>query len=426
VSDQRPGWWPGGWKWPPNLTVFVPVAVVVVVVASFLWLDGGGDGDVASTGTTTGGHTTEATEPRPPTSELIRLPVDVAPDTKLRDGDTVTVSGSGFLAGETVFVALCATPEPGGALDAARCDDSTENRTGADGSGAFETTFDVASTITTGDGEVDCRRARGVCAIGVRSDGDRARTGWATLAFDESVLPPPEARITVEPSTGLVDGMTVTVTGRFFARNDDIELRQCPPDDTGLCWSVDGGGVTTDDDGAFEVGVPVWRLLDGDAGQPVDCAAIARACQLQGIGVHSGGQPPAAPLEFDPDGPLPAVPMVTLDPSGPITDGQEVLVSGAGFVPGQGVLVELCTLDESGLPDSCLISDVTGFEPVDVRADGTWSRPVTIPRNLGFDSGVDCRERAGACGVLADVVYFSNASIQHAPLTPAPAPLTFD
>jgi hypothetical protein len=376
---------------------------------------GGGDRAIAPT------STAPSVTPETPVQELIRLPVEVEPADELREGDTVVVRGTGFDA--FTFVRQCVTPPPQTRITEDYCDGSTESVALVDGTGAAEGPFEVRATIDTAEfGEVDCRPGRERCSIALVDAFDPEVLGWAPIDFVESVLPPPDARITVDPVAGLVDGQMVTVTGLHFEKNENVGVSLCPVGD-GLCWTV-SPELTADADGGFTVEVPVWRLLDNGPGQFVDCAAAAGTCVLSAAS-YSGSAAEPVPLTFDAAGPMPIIPQTTATPADDLVDGQEVTVSGTGFLPGHGLLLQLCAIADDGTAERCLIDDNTGFDFIDVADDGTWTATLTVVRVVEFDVPVDCGERPGRCGVVAEPTSFASSVIQHAPITPAPALLTF-
>jgi hypothetical protein len=104
--------------------------------------------------------------------------VTAAPTTGLVDGQVVEVSGTGFLPGVPVGVAVC----PAGVLDARRCSASEPWSTTADGRGRF--TLSVAAVrIVSGDGfatSVDCAVEACVLVLG---DPGGGRVVRVPLAF---------------------------------------------------------------------------------------------------------------------------------------------------------------------------------------------------------------------------------------------------
>ena len=86
--------------------------------------------------------------------------------------------------------------------------------------------------------------------------------------------------ITVTPSTGLVDGETVTVTGSGWAPGDTVyycEAVLVDPPSSNDCGTVIKN-VTADGAGNFSVPVVIERIITPFGRPPVDCAAPVQTC----------------------------------------------------------------------------------------------------------------------------------------------------
>jgi hypothetical protein len=127
--------------------------------------------------------------------------------------------------------------------------------------------------------------------------------------------PVDDATIVVEPSTGLVDRQTVTVTGEGFGAFMSFGAAQCDPSvgpdaGTDACDLSTARTTTTDGNGRVQLTMPVRRIITVQ-GREVDCAL--EPCTL-GAATLSGTTPieaTAVPISFDPN--VPPVPRLTIE-----------------------------------------------------------------------------------------------------------------
>jgi hypothetical protein len=106
------------------------------------------------------------------------------------------------------------------------------------------------------------------------------------------------------------------------------------------------------------------------------------------------------------------------------TDGAAVTVSGTGFLPGLGLLLEQCALGADG-DTSCLIAFGGDASDPNVRAgaDGSFQGSLVVHRQLDAGGGVDCSQ-PGACVVLVMPYSYGDDIVTHANVTPAGVPIT--
>ncbi|HEU5083197.1 MAG TPA: neocarzinostatin apoprotein domain-containing protein [Acidimicrobiales bacterium] len=203
--------------------------------------------------------------------------------------------------------------------------------------------------------------------------------------------------VKAEPSTGLVDGQEVTVTGTGFPPGVSVGVVMCTKEagrDHGA-RGVDACNIghfaqaETNSDGVAVATFSVRRLVVLD-GQEVDCASEAQRC-LIGMGMLSDYDTSGGVLvDFDPTVPLPDPPTATVEPSTGLVDGQEVTVSVTGLVPGTQVGATVCTTDggacfEAALPETV---DDTGAATFDTRV---WRVFGSAPPGVGAGgTNVDC------------------------------------
>ena len=202
-----------------------------------------------------------------PDTEVIVGSITVAPDHDLVDGQTVSVTGTGFPPDSDVTFSVCA---PDHVADGCQW---TPDFAPVDGAGNFRADVVVSAVVPSEAGEIDCRTTAEPCVL-VAADGSPSspRAARAPLHFDPDapLLPSPE--ITVEPSTNLPDVATVTVSGEHFAPRGGVSVMMCrtgsgfegcdPQADTFL--SPDGSG-------AFTIDLGVAARFESWEGEPVDC-----------------------------------------------------------------------------------------------------------------------------------------------------------
>jgi len=241
-----------------------------------------------------------------------------------------------------------------------------------------------ATTTTTGAGE------RGVPDPG--SFPRPVALGGPTDGKESIGLP-----VKAEPSTGLVDGQEVTVTGTGFPPGVSVGVVMCAKEagrDHGA-RGVDACNIghfaqtESTADGVAMATFSVRRLVVLD-GVEVDCASEPQRC-LIGMGMISDYDTSGGVLvDFDPTVPLPEPPTVTVEPSSGLADGQEVAVSVSGLVPGSSVGTMVC----SAVGEACLdtvsphAADATGAVSFTVRVWRVFGLPVWEPGRLARN--VDC------------------------------------
>jgi hypothetical protein len=232
--------------------------------------------------------------------------VTAAPATNLVDHQIIDVTGTGFdfglgfigtpipvrvdgeqaaLPADVIIgvgdLALDAVMCAGSGTDFDRCSYSTFQRMPVDADGNLAGVFQVDAVLHAYEGDFDCRDATVACELRVGLVGHPFKQAALALAFDpEGALAPPPA-LTASPTTDLVDGQTVTVTGTGLPINRPAMVIQCATDKPfpdGCSGGISGGLVTTD--GALQVDMAVRQVLDRGFGQVTDCATSPSACEL--------------------------------------------------------------------------------------------------------------------------------------------------
>lgn len=183
--------------------------------------------------------------------------------------------------------------------------------------------------------------------------------------------------VKAEPSTGLVDGQEVTVTGTGFPPGVSVGVVMCTKEagrDHGA-RGVDACNIghfaqaETNRDGVAVATFSVRRLVVLD-GVEVDCASEAQRC-LIGMGMMSDYDTSGGVLvDFDGTVSLPDPPTATVQPSTGLVDGQEVTVTVTGLVPDSPVGAVLCrTVDGTCIePPAHHSADAAGVASFPMRA----------------------------------------------------------
>lgn len=230
--------------------------------------------------------------------------------------------------------------------------------------------------------------------------------------------------ITVTPSTGLVSGQVVTVTGSGFTPSVQMILSDCVTETTlGYCGGPPPDSVFTDPSGNFTYQFKVARGTFDETVYPpvlVDCARAPGACSVFAyVGVSA--ERASAPISFDASVPPPSA-VVTVTPSRALNDEQTLQVSGSGFTPSSGVFVGQCA---PGFPADFLGSPCAfpgGSLPIDPQGNLLVSLRVTRLIQLPSHNFVDCSAAAGTCFVrvtsMSEPLQTVDTPLEFAPLPP--------
>lgn len=249
----------------------------------------------------------------------------------------------------------------------------------------------------------------------------RLVSGLAVLAL-AAALGAPAARaqdastaaIAVDPTTDLVDGQHVTVTGSGWDEYLVAVLFECSAD-LERCAGPFGfaGG---DDQGAFELEMMVRATFTDEDG-PVDCRT--EDCVIAaGVGIESAPQEATpedvadrvVPVTFDPSAPLLDPPSLAADPATGLVDDQQVTLTGERYVPEEALVLQ-CPAGFTDPDAECRFGDLA-----DIEGDGSLRSKERVRAVLDGQAGpVDCRQ--------ADCVFVVIGSDGR---TIASVPLAFD
>jgi hypothetical protein len=107
--------------------------------------------------------------------------------------------------------------------------------------------------------------------------------------------------VSVSPSTGLVDGQVVTVTGSGYTPNSSLGMVQCVAgaDSIDDCDGTTATSFSADATGGFRKPLTVRRVISHNVGQLTDCAEPG-SCVVASVYIHGFQGLATAPLHFAP------------------------------------------------------------------------------------------------------------------------------
>ncbi|MEP6626188.1 MAG: neocarzinostatin apoprotein domain-containing protein, partial [Acidimicrobiia bacterium] len=215
-----------------------------------------------------------------PNASLPQPVITVTPATGLVAGQTVTVAGTGFAAGDFLRISECTTSDP-------LCSNSS-SFAAADDTGAFSSTLIVRLRVSDGSGTTTHCLAV-ACIVRATSVSDAEYLADAPIAFDPNQPLPPVPTITVVPATGLLHDQSVTVAGTGFDPDVPIQLSECAATTGPFCGEY-LDGTQADTSGTFSLSVKVTRLVStyGPGGpNAVDC--VTASCSIDAVGFSNDG-----------------------------------------------------------------------------------------------------------------------------------------
>ncbi|MEZ5137680.1 MAG: neocarzinostatin apoprotein domain-containing protein [Acidimicrobiales bacterium] len=194
--------------------------------------------------------------------------ISISPGTtELVTGQPVTVSGSGFPGGGSIYLGMC----PAGTTDPFSCDLRTATSVPVAGDGTFSASFlpsrHLRTSGSSGLAYYDC--AVDSCVIGATDFGSSA---YQEVTFAD--VPVPD-QVTVSPTDGLVDGQAVVVSGTDMRPSSSVEVVACATHATGtICDREPSVFRTVTAGGELNVELPLDRVLTeyGAETRYVDCS----------------------------------------------------------------------------------------------------------------------------------------------------------
>lgn len=307
------------------------------------------------------------------------------PSTGLLDGQPIAVTGNGFTAKAEYDLVEC----PSGDTDALDCDAGTVEPAKADATGSFSSTYTAVRTIVGFESgtDTDCAAAAG-CAL-TAFDSNLTAVAETPISFADVAIVP--ATLTADPSTGLLDGQKITVSGTEFAANSPVLLIECQSAADTVDCSGSLAEVTADSSGSFSTSYPVTRIIEGLDG-PVDCAQ-GSGCVITASNGDGTAQA-SAPIMFADVAIIP--PVMTASPSTNLNDGQTVAVTGKGFRAGEELGLSECAAGSTD-GSECVLEDGLGnVGEVKANRAGRISTTFNVARVITLIGGtIDCSEAPG-------------------------------
>jgi len=202
-----------------------------------------------------------------PTAPLLPPPsITADPAADLVDGQTVTITGDGYVPDERYWVAQC--PASTVSMDVG-CVVYGDASWTSDGVGHVV----AEPSVLAFPGPTDCRVD--ACTVSlVDLAANLSIEPRATIAFDPDAPLLPRPEIEARPSTGLRDGQTVRVVGSGFDPGEVLLLSECIAIDASpeVCLLDEGVQATVADDGTVDAQVVVHLSFTQSNGDVADCA----------------------------------------------------------------------------------------------------------------------------------------------------------
>ena len=295
-------------------------------------------GPPATAATTTSTEATTTTEVEvDPSLTSTGLPIEVSPQTDLRDGDLVTVTGEGFPPNTAIYITQC-TPLTGPVAGQDRCMVNRFTTVNSDQDGRFTATHEVLRVVTIRETDYDCASPppdgeRSACTLAAAALGQQADSGVIPLLFDPDSPVRRRPTIVAGQTEGLLDFQAVPVTV-LDPGTDTWWVNQCVTAATGPRCVGDA-----------LVGLPS-RGLQSASGEPiagtiivrrwigdVDCAAADVTCSIVAEG--SSGEIITQRFDMSPEGGLAPPVGIHLGPGPHEAGASPVKVQIDGLVAGE-------------------------------------------------------------------------------------------
>jgi hypothetical protein len=325
--------------------------------------------------------------------------IAVAPFSDLVHRQEVRVAGFGFVPHAQLAISQCKA----GVTNEYECDFSTSKFFQANQHGAFKRRIEVRRIMRTGGGEtIDCAAAAGACVIGGGAYPSLSTGDTFPIHFDPDA-PLPSPTVSVTPDANLLHKQEVAVEGSDFTPNATIAVQQCKTGEQDAYECGFGFNHTianTDGDGSFSTTFVVARKFNGEGGA-VDCAASAGACSVVASNIDDQIDEAEHAISFDPAGPVPPPPPVTVDPDEGLLHNQVVTVAGSGFPVESNVQVVQCLAgaDPFVFPRPCASGSFTYFFTDET---GALTVPIAVRRLITDTNGtqIDCATAPGTCEMV--------------------------
>ena len=338
-------------------------------------------------------------------------PTATASDTTdLVHGQDIVVRGQGWDPDAWVTVLICAD-----LTEDDTCETVGDHSYRPGPLGRFTVRGQVDVFLDIWPAPVDCRVQ--TCHLSVWSE----RIDWPPVpdpppvvipvTFDPDGPGPVRRDVEVSPTTDLVDGARLHVSGDGFDgdgfRPPEASIVTCrlPVQQVEHCdhttartVRVVGGSIEA------RVWIPAVLQIGGWWEEPVPYDCRTGECELLVIDGYweetgeSWSEAGLVPLDFDPAAPLRPDPSATADPADGVDDGQRVHLGAASFNAGGAVVVRQCAgpLRWDGYPHRCH----AGVVRATAGEDGTVDRWVRVHRTVVNENGRRWNCRARPCWLV--------------------------
>ena len=172
--------------------------------------------------------------------------VTATPNDNLVGGQHISASGSGFAAGENLFLIECTAPAPTPAEAAADCNTGHVAQATADGSGNFSGADFIVTSGAVGNGGAFCpsKTAGGACYLVAADQSTASAVASTTLTFAPV--------ISLTPSKNVKSGQSISVSGYGFPAAQTAYITECAnPPSANTCNAGSNVMQQTDANGTF-------------------------------------------------------------------------------------------------------------------------------------------------------------------------------
>ncbi len=333
--------------------------------------------------------------------------ISADPSTNLLNGQQITVTGTHFDSSDLGLVECTS-----GATSSQDCDFSTLTIVSPSKNGSFSTPFTAIRIIMPGTSPVDCAGA-GACVLGAILESGTVLATTPISFQDVTIVPP---TLTATPSTNLLDGQSITVSGANYNPDEPVAIVECQAGATsvGGCDPTTLQAVTADQTGSISGPYEVTRVIN-PSGTPIDCAG-ADACVLASLDENFDILA-TAPIAFK-DIPIPT-PVLSATPDTALVDGQNITVRGAHFHPGEQIVLTECQRKTH----ACGYDGVVGGEQfATVDSSGHFTVTFNASRVLVLlGATVDCAKAPGCTLNAIDESSLFPTTLARTPLSFNPA-----
>lgn len=306
------------------------------------------------------------------------------PSTGLLDGQPITVTGSGFPAKSGADIVECPAGDPN-PLD---CDVDGAAVVESNGSGSFSSPFTAVRLIEGLESGTTTDCATAACDL-TAFDSDLTPVAETTISFaDVAIIP---STVSAVPSTGLLNGQRITVSGTNFTPNATAVISECQSGTVGEACGGAALGIRTDGSGSFSTSYRVTRIIEGIAGS-VDCAQPP-GCEIVASN-EDGTQETSTPVSFADVAIIP--PVMTATPSTDLEDGQSITVTGHGFGHRDEIGLTECAAGSTD-GSECVLQDGLGnVVEVATKGAGRFTATFDVARIITLTDGtIDCSQAPG-------------------------------